>query len=77
VTGDLTLHGVTREVSLKVENHGTTKDPWGKTRLLFAASTHINRKDFGLGWNQVLETGGVLVSDKIEIEIDLQAVKAG
>ncbi len=76
VTGDLTIHGVTKEVSLHVENHGTNKDPWGNTRALFSAKTHINRKDFGLGWNQVLETGGVLVSEKIEIEIEVQAVKA-
>jgi polyisoprenoid-binding protein YceI len=76
VTGDLTIHGVTREVSLQVENHGTTKDPWGNTRALFAAKTHLSRKDFGLSWNQTLETGGLLVSDKIEIEIEIQAVKA-
>jgi polyisoprenoid-binding protein YceI len=76
VTGDLSIHGVTKEVSLHVEDHGTNKDPWGNTRVLFAAKTHINRKDFGLTWNQALETGGVLVSEKIEIEIEVQAVKA-
>ena len=76
VTGDLTIHGVTKEVALQVESHGTTKDPWGNTRALFAAKTSINRKDFGLTWNQVLETGGMLVSEKIEIEIEIQAVKA-
>jgi polyisoprenoid-binding protein YceI len=76
VTGDLTIHGVTKEVSLRVEDQGTNKDPWGNTRLLFSAKTHINRKDFGLTWNQVLETGGLLVSEKIDIEIEVQAVKA-
>jgi len=59
-----------------VEAHGTNKDPWGNTKLLYAAKTHINRKDFGMNFNAVLETGGVLVSDKIEIEIEIQAAKA-
>lgn len=76
VTGDLTIRGVTKEVTLAVESHGTNKDPWGNTKALFAAKTHINRKDFGVNFNAVLETGGVLVSDKIEIEIEIQAGKA-
>lgn len=76
VTGDLTVRGVTREITLLVEAHGTNKDPWGNTKALYAAKTHFNRKDFGMNFNAVLETGGVLVSDKIEIEIDIQAAKA-
>lgn len=74
VTGDLTIHGVTRPVVLDVEQAGGGKDPWGNERLVWSASTKINRKDFGLNWNQVLEAGGVLVSDKIEIELEIQAL---
>jgi polyisoprenoid-binding protein YceI len=76
VTGQLTIHGVTREVVLDTENLGGGKDPWGNERIAFEASTSINRKDFGLSWNQALETGGVLVGDKIEIALELQAIKA-
>jgi len=74
VVGDLTLHGVTREVALRVERGGQAKDPWGNQRLGFSATTSILRSDFGLTYNQALETGGVLVGDKIDIEIDVQAV---
>ena len=76
VIGDLTLHGVTREVSLDVE--GPTpeiKDPRGDTRAGAQATTTINRKDFGLTWNQVLETGGVAVGDEVTITIDVEATK--
>ena len=59
---------------LDVEFGGTGKDPWGNQRLGFTASARIDRKDFGLKWNQVLEAGGVLVGEKIDIEIELQAV---
>jgi polyisoprenoid-binding protein YceI len=76
VTGDLTIRGVTRAVDLKVESLGRGKDPWGNERVAFAAKTTINRKDFGLNWNQALETGGILVGEKVEIELDVQAVKA-
>ena len=76
VTGDLTIHGVTKEVVLDAESLGVNKDPWGNDRIGFAATTSINRKDFGLSWNQALETGGVLVGEKIEISLDVQAVKA-
>lgn len=75
VTGDLTLHGVTKEVTLDVTFHGTGTNPWGKTVAGFAAETKINRKDFGLNWNVGLEAGGVLVSDQIKISIDAQVVK--
>jgi polyisoprenoid-binding protein YceI len=76
VVGDLTIHGVTKEVTLAVEDLGRAKDPWGNQRAAFAASTSINRKDFGLSWNQVLEAGGVMVADKVDISLDVQAVLA-
>jgi polyisoprenoid-binding protein YceI len=70
-----TIKGITREVVLHVEQLGQAKDPWGNLRAAFSAKTSIDRKDFGLTWNQVLETGGVMVGDRIEIEADIQAVK--
>jgi len=76
VTGDLTLHGVTKPVVLNAEVLGGGKDPWGNERLGFQATTSLNRKDFGLNWNQALEAGGVLVGEKIEISLDVQAIKA-
>ncbi len=75
VTGNLTLHGVTREVVLDVESAGQTKDPWGNTRVGFSAKTSLSRKDFGLTWNQVLETGGVAVADRVDIELEVEAVR--
>ena len=75
VIGDLSIHGVTREVVLDAEFAGTGKDPWGNERAGFAAKTSIDRKDFGLKWNAALETGGVLVGEKVEISIELEAVK--
>ena len=75
VVGDLTIKGITREVVLRVERHGQAKDPWGNVRAAFTAKTSIDRKDFGLTWNQVLETGGVMVGDRVEIEADIEAVK--
>lgn len=75
VTGDLTIRGVTREVVLEVEYAGRTKDPWGNERAGFTAKTAIDRKDFGLTWNQLLEAGGVMVGDRIAIEIEVEAVK--
>jgi polyisoprenoid-binding protein YceI len=74
VVGDLTIRGVTREVALDVEYGGLGKDPWGNLRAGFTAQASVNRKDFGLTWNQALETGGVLVADRVDIEIELQAV---
>jgi polyisoprenoid-binding protein YceI len=76
VVGELTIRGVTREVPLDVEYGGQGKDPWGNQRAGFSAKASINRKDFGLAWNQVLEAGGLLVGDKVEIELEIQAVKA-
>jgi polyisoprenoid-binding protein YceI len=74
VTGDLTIKGVTREVVLDVELDGVAKDPWGGTRVAVTASTEIDREDWGLSWNVALETGGVLVSKKIKLEIETQGV---
>jgi polyisoprenoid-binding protein YceI len=75
VTGDLTLHGVTREVVLDAEFSGTGKDPWGNERAGFAAKASLDRRDYGLAWNAALEAGGVLVGEKVEISIELEAVK--
>jgi polyisoprenoid-binding protein YceI len=75
VVGDLTIRGVTREVPLDVEVGGQGKDPWGNVRAGFSATASLNRKDFGLTWNQALETGGVLVADRVDIEIELQAIQ--
>jgi polyisoprenoid-binding protein YceI len=76
VIGELTIRGVTRVVALDVEYGGRGKDPWGNERLGFVAKTSIDRKDFGLTWNQALETGGILVGERVEIELDVQAVRA-
>ena len=76
VVGELTIRDVTREVSLDVEYGGRAKDPWGNERMGFLAKASLDRKDFGLKWNQVLEAGGVLVGDRVEIELEVQAVKA-
>ena len=76
VIGNLTIHGVTREVTLDVERGGQGKDPWGNQRIGFAATTSILRSDFGLTWNQALETGGLLVADRVDIELDVQAVQS-
>lgn len=72
--GELTIRGVTKAVELKGQYLGEGKDPWGGTRVAFEAQTRINRKDFGLNWNTVLETGGFLVSDEVDIELEIQAV---
>jgi polyisoprenoid-binding protein YceI len=74
VVGDLTIRNVTREVVLDVEFGGQGKDPWGNQRAGFTATASLNRRDFGLTWNQALETGGVLVADRVDIEIELEAV---
>jgi polyisoprenoid-binding protein YceI len=76
VVGDLAIHGTTREVPLEVEAGGAGKDPWGNERAGYSARVQIDRKDFGLQWNQVLEAGGVLVGERIDIEIEVEAVKA-
>ena len=75
VTGDLELHGVKGEVVLDAEFAGTGKDPWGNERAGFAAKASLDRRDYGLVWNAALEAGGVLVGEKVEISIELEAVK--
>jgi polyisoprenoid-binding protein YceI len=75
VVGELTLRGVTREVVLDAEFAGTGKDPWGNERAGFSAKASVDRRDFGLVWNAALEAGGVLVGEKVEIAIELEAVK--
>ena len=75
--GDLTIHGVTRKVSFAVEGPTPpSKDPWGNTRIAVAATTKINRKDYGLTWNAALEAGGILVGEEVTITLDVQLVKA-
>lgn len=73
-TGDLTLRGVTKSVTLDAEFLGVNTDPWGNTKAGFEAKTTINRKDFGVEWNAPLETGGVLVGESVNIELTIQAV---
>jgi polyisoprenoid-binding protein YceI len=75
IVGDLTIRGVTREVVLDVEYAGQAKSPWGTTSAGFSATTKINRKDWGLTYNAVLETGGVMVGDEVTINIELELVK--
>ncbi|HEU4911984.1 MAG TPA: YceI family protein [Actinomycetes bacterium] len=75
VVGDLTIKDVTREVTLDVELDGVAKDPWGNEKLAVTATTEIDREDFGLTWNVALESGGVLVSKKVRIEIEAQAAR--
>ena len=76
VTGDLTIHGVTRKVTLDVEGPTSEiKDPWGKARIGATATTKLSRKDFGLVWNTSLEAGGVLVGDEVKITIDVEPVR--
>jgi polyisoprenoid-binding protein YceI len=76
ITGDLTIHGVTREVVLTTEGHTPEgKDPFGNIRIGASASTKIKRSDFGLTWNAALETGGILVGDDLKIELEISAIK--
>ena len=76
VVGDLTIRGTKMEVMLEAEYEGTGKDPWGGTRGGARATAKIDRRDWGLKWNQALETGGILVANEVRIEIEVQAVKA-
>jgi polyisoprenoid-binding protein YceI len=73
---DLTIKGVTKNVKFDLEFEGTGKDPWGNLKAGFSAKTEINRKDWGLEYNAALETGGVLIGEKVKLELDIQAVKA-
>ena len=75
LTGDLTIRGVTRPITLDVTFEGQTKDPWGGERIGFSASGKIDRRDFGLTWNVMLEAGGLTVGNDIKINIEVEAVK--
>ena len=75
VTGNLTIRGVTKRVTIPVEFLGTARDPQGNVRAGFALTTTINRKDFGVNWNKALDNGGFLVGDDVEVTISLEAVK--
>jgi polyisoprenoid-binding protein YceI len=75
ITGDLTIKGATKPVTIPFEETGTAVDPFGNTRVGFEGATTINRKDWDLTWNAALETGGVLVSEKIKLEFDISAIK--
>jgi polyisoprenoid-binding protein YceI len=74
--GDLTIKGITKSISLHVEYGGISKDPWGNIKAGFTVTGKINRKDFGLNWNATLETGGVMVSEEVRINCEIQMVKA-
>ena len=77
VTGDLTIRGVTRPLTLDVTEEGRGKDPWGGERVGFSATGKLDRRDFGLNWNQALEAGGVLVGNEVRITIEAEAVRKG
>lgn len=76
VVGDLTIRGVTREVTLKATEEGRGIDPWGGERMGFSAKTVIDRRDYGLVWNAALETGGVLVGNEVKISLEVEVVKS-
>jgi polyisoprenoid-binding protein YceI len=76
VTGDLTIRGVSKAITLTVDTGGRVRDPWGGERVGYSATARINRKDFGLNWNQALETGGVLVGDQVTVSVELELVRA-
>ena len=72
ITGDLTMHGVTKEVTFDGEVTEAIKDPYGNSRRAFTATTSINRKDFGLTWNKTMDNGGVVVGDKVDVSLDME-----
>ena len=75
ITGDLTIKGETKPITITFESTGSARDPFGNLRIGFEGGTSINRKDWGLTWNAALETGGVLVSEKIKLEFDISAIQ--
>jgi polyisoprenoid-binding protein YceI len=76
IVGDLTIHGTTNEIELHATTTGTDTDPWGNTRVGLEATAQIDRTEYGLTWNQALESGGLLVGKKVKILVDISAVKA-
>ena len=76
VTGDLTIKGVTKPVTVEFDFTGTAVDPWGNTRIGFEGKTTIDRTEWGVNWNTALEAGGVLVSEKINLEFELSAIRS-
>ena len=76
VTGDLTMRGVTKHVTIPVEFNGFGKDPWGNERAGFSLTTTVNRKDYGINWNKALDNGGFLLSDDVTINVNIEAQKA-
>jgi len=75
ITGDLTINGATKSITIDFEETGSARDPFGNLRVGFEGETAISRKDWGLTWNAALETGGVLVSDKIKLQFDISAIR--
>jgi polyisoprenoid-binding protein YceI len=76
VSGDLSIRGAVKDIMLDVQYNGTNQDPWGNKRIHYSAKVTLNRKDFGLAWNQALETGGVLIGENVEVEIEIEALRA-
>ncbi len=76
IVGNLTLRGVTKEVTLIGTFNGVTQDPWGNTRAGFTAEGTLNRKDFGMVWNKTLDSGGLIVGDEVQIRLDIECIKA-
>ena len=76
VSGDLSIRNVVKDVTLDVQFNGMNQDPWGNKRIHYSAKITLNRKEFGLGWNQALETGGMLIGENVDIEIEVEALRA-